>query len=169
MPNDCENSLIVSGSEEDMNPFYAKFSKEILSFNDFVPRPPSQEHYWYDWNVEHWGTKWDAYDESMLYDKGLTSYEVAFTTAWSPPIAFAKRLAEMFPKLTIGISFFEPGMQFLGYYKWKDGTEVEKICYEYMNDQELRDLYNTHTTEQRAAWSDPYEDEEEEDERDLED
>ena len=36
--------------------------------------------YWYDWNVENWGTKWGAYDFERVSDT-----EIKFQTAWSAP------------------------------------------------------------------------------------
>ena len=162
MPNDCENTVVVKGSDEDMKAFYAKFTNENqFSFQDFVPRPPEQEANWYNWNVDNWGTKWDIYQDAFRAMRGVYIYDMSFLTAWSPPLPFLDALAKQFPGLVVSISFFEPGMQFLGYYKWKNGELQEKVYHEYTNDEELKKLFNTHTTNQRAAWWCPDEDEEE--------
>lgn len=43
---------------------------------------------WYGWSVEHWGTKWNAYEVSWREPKhGGQSCVVSMQTAWSPPMA----------------------------------------------------------------------------------
>ena len=45
---------------------------------------------WYKWHIDHWGTKWDAYD---CYTKiGKTYILFVFNTAWTVPIPIIKRL-----------------------------------------------------------------------------
>lgn len=49
---------------------------------------------WYDWSVEHWGSKWNAYDCS--YDgRG----ELSFNTAWSAVSPILVRLSQKFPEV----------------------------------------------------------------------
>ena len=154
--------MVVSGSDEDMKAFYAKFTnKNHLSFQDFVPRPPEQEENWYEWNNANWGTKWDTNEEEFGEQRGTFIYEAHYMTAWAPPLAFMISLAKQFPALTMSISFFEAGMQFLGFYKWVNGELVERISYDYSDNADLKKLYEEHTEEQRAAWWVPDEDEEE--------
>lgn len=50
---------------------------------------------WYDWNCQHWGTKWNAY-ESKAIPGG-----VSFETAWSAPHVVIAALAARFPDATI--------------------------------------------------------------------
>ena len=54
---------------------------------------------WYDWSIQKWGTKWNAYD----YDKD-TDYSDAenlrFQTAWAAPHPVIEKLAEMYPSVT---------------------------------------------------------------------
>lgn len=45
---------------------------------------------WYGWNVEHWGTKWNAYCFERISDT-----EVEFQTAWSAPHPVIEALAMM--------------------------------------------------------------------------
>jgi hypothetical protein len=47
---------------------------------------------WYEWNIENWGTKWDAGEVTMdrLDEKTLRA---VFHTAWSPPEPIFERLA----------------------------------------------------------------------------
>ena len=45
---------------------------------------------WYKWHINHWGTKWGAYD---CYTKiGKTYILFVFNTAWTVPIPIIKRL-----------------------------------------------------------------------------
>ena len=57
---------------------------------------------WYDWRIENWGTKWDAYDrtseESDNGNTGAGTY--TFNTAWAPPVPVIRRLATIFPDIT---------------------------------------------------------------------
>jgi hypothetical protein len=53
---------------------------------------------WYEWSIEKWGTKWNAYD-SCGYDEGSNSIE--FSTAWSAPHPILQKLSEMYPDIEI--------------------------------------------------------------------
>ena len=47
---------------------------------------------WYDWQVHHWGTKWDIQcNDATLVDNVL---EVSFESAWSPPVEALQYAAE---------------------------------------------------------------------------
>lgn len=69
--------------------------------------------YSYDWNVEHWGTKWDAemLDVEMEYDESTEERKVhyTFTTPWVPPIPFFKALVAKWPELTFSIIWEQYG------------------------------------------------------------
>ena len=69
---------------------------------------------WYDWRVQNWDTKWDAYDVTVT-DDDPECLEIEFNTAWSPPEAICHKIREDFPD--IGISWFydEPGCEIAGY------------------------------------------------------
>lgn len=53
---------------------------------------------WYEWSINNWGTKWNAYG----YEEG-TDYsacdELTFQTAWSAPHPILRKLSEMFPEI----------------------------------------------------------------------
>ena len=57
---------------------------------------------WYDWRIENWGTKWDAYDRtSEETDNGNTGTgNYTFSTAWAPPVPVIRRLSFTFPDIT---------------------------------------------------------------------
>lgn len=50
---------------------------------------------WYEWRIEHWGTKWDAYDVRWVDE------ELVFSTAWSPAVPVIRTLSRMFPTVRI--------------------------------------------------------------------
>ena len=69
---------------------------------------------WYHWNIQNWGTKWDAcHVEIDYYDD--SQIEMRFDTSWSPPEPICKRLREMFDDIHVSWFYDEPGMEFAGY------------------------------------------------------
>jgi len=70
---------------------------------------------WYDWRVQNWDTKWDAYDVQV--DGGYDDDEITveFNTAWSPPEAICEALREQYPKATVQWFYDEPGCELAGY------------------------------------------------------
>jgi len=80
-------------------------------------RFPSTGHIddrWYDWRVQNWDTKWDAYDVEFV-DVDPDQFEVTFDTAWSPPEAICNALREQYPDLAISWFYDEPGCELAGY------------------------------------------------------
>jgi hypothetical protein len=88
---------------------------------------------WYGWNMEHWGTKWDASFsgggifalgdsgmdlEATLAAQGLVRAEgraiYKFDTAWGPPSAWFDAMIEQEPELEFMLQFAEPGNDFAG-------------------------------------------------------
>tara|TARA_B100001248_G_scaffold216384_1_gene171301 strand:- start:195 stop:761 length:567 start_codon:yes stop_codon:yes gene_type:complete len=69
---------------------------------------------WYDWRVQNWDTKWDAYDV-VVTDDDEEQLEVEFNTAWSPPEAICEALREQFPDVSISWFYDEPGCEIAGY------------------------------------------------------
>jgi hypothetical protein len=54
---------------------------------------------WYEWNVEHWGTKWN------VSWAGVGNNTFAFDTAWSTPEPVIKALSQKFPSVTFTVEF----------------------------------------------------------------
>ena len=69
---------------------------------------------WYDWRVQNWDTKWDAYDV-VVTDDDPESLEVEFNTAWSPPDAICHALREQYPDVSVSWFYDEPGCEIAGY------------------------------------------------------
>ena len=74
-----------------------------------------QDDRWYDWRVQNWDTKWDAYDV-VVVDPDPENMEIEFNTAWAPPEAICHALREKYED-TVSISWFydEPGEEIAGY------------------------------------------------------
>ena len=69
---------------------------------------------WYDWRIQNWDTKWDAYDV-VVTDEDPDQFEVEFNTAWSPPEAVCSALREQYPDLAVSWFYDEPGCEIAGY------------------------------------------------------
>ena len=53
---------------------------------------------WYKWHIDHWGTKWDAYD---CYTKIGKSYiQFVFSTAWAAPMPIIYKLSVLGYEIT---------------------------------------------------------------------
>lgn len=63
---------------------------------------------WYEWNIEHWGTKWEAYDYEMRSHMP-GEFIFKFETAWDPPRPILAKLAEMWPELRIETKSVDEG------------------------------------------------------------
>ena len=66
---------------------------------------------WYSWSIANWGTKWGAYDFSVVDEAPLT---IKFDTAWSFPTPVFHALEREFPSLTFDIVCFDEGWNFAG-------------------------------------------------------
>lgn len=159
MPNWCSNTLSVSAYEEgSMNEFY-DFLERIkgldeegntsdFSFHSLVPRPKDEED-WYHWNIANWGTKWDVSEVSVSVEEEYAYFN--FQTAWSPPEVWVRKIAPMFPNLTLQLTYHEGGMGFAGklvmegeeiFEDFSVGTEDElywDLATEGMTDEEIED------------------------------
>ena len=63
--------------------------------DDFTVRRFKAEHgsaWWYDWSINHWGTKWNSYDVDVGLNNNTLVYH--FTTAWAEPRPVIRALME---------------------------------------------------------------------------
>jgi hypothetical protein len=138
MPNYCNNSLFIQGESVDVAKFYEnnmiKGSDDMeLDFSRAVPQPkfdnPTEQEMfdsegWYDWNIQNWGTKWNANTNYYDYEEDSEQFTVDFDTAWSPPIAWLEKVVAKYPELTFNLAYHEAGMNFRGE---ADGSEGELV------------------------------------------
>lgn len=124
--------MSVIGHQEDID----IFATHQLSFQHFVPRPAEAEADWYTWNVEHWGTKWEAWDyEENYHEENIL--DVEFVTAWAPPVAFFEALLLKYPRCWLKCTFHEEGGIAGVWIGWvKAGTVKSK--YMFWNEPEAR-------------------------------
>jgi len=102
-------------AERDGFEFYSGAYAKDLSGNVFT-KPEIEEKGlvdWFSWNIENWGTKWDAYDVDV--ERFSPNHcEISFLSAWSPPEPVVIEIQKQFPGLSIGLSFEEVGLGFRG-------------------------------------------------------
>lgn len=133
MPNHVTNQLVIyaEGEGETQRILDAiKGELEVIDFAKIVPEPDnlfkdnlgSEQRAdcvkkgiptWYDWNISNWGTKWNAYCQS-IQDDGYGVFTLQFDTAWSAPLPVIAALREMFPDAEIYGSWLEEGHQSAG-------------------------------------------------------
>ena len=152
MPNWCNNHIEIIGPKhkvdaliegakkgEFLNTLYP-MPKELVdteNSNDtekMSKQPVVDGHNnWYDWRVDKWSTKWDVdvYDGSIqeqeeLFGKDDGDKKVAFgfDSAWSPPIGACETYLQNNNDMSIRLTYYEPGMDFMGV--WED---FDDRCY----------------------------------------
>jgi hypothetical protein len=65
---------------------------------------------WYDWNIDHWGTKWDASETRLSWDGD--DLVINFDTAWDVPREFIEKLSHLYPDVTIDVYAYEEQGQY---------------------------------------------------------
>ena len=127
MPNWCNNSFSITGNTESIKDLWeaaqtAGPDGDFGLLNAIAPIG--------DWEygkaVDTWGTKWDVTDEGLEFidnGDGTASISGWFDSAWAPPIAAYEQLAADFDSCIIECSYYEPGMDFGGFWSSENGDE----------------------------------------------
>ena len=78
---------------------------------------------WYGWRIEHWGTKWNSYDNKIVDRNKIIIY-----TADARPIPVIERLSVLYPGEEIAVAYScpEAGIR-RGYMKFINGVLIEEI------------------------------------------
>lgn len=135
MPNHVTNTLDIQLNEGvDVKKFLKRLrgtdEAEVIDFAVIIPPPDnmftgglsSEDREqckregipnWYDWQVENWGTKWNAYDQHFE-DLGYGILQVRFDTAWTAPHQIIDALREWVEIDYIAGSWLEEGHQSAG-------------------------------------------------------
>lgn len=148
MPNWCDNTVSITGTEEvikrleefvgrPLDSHDEKVDEPIFALANIKPSTPDLdpkyamfptkgEDDWWSNNVNSWGTKWDVFGEGVYKsrDEGKVSY--SFQSAWSPPTPVIERLSEIFPEVRIEFSYYETGMDFWGIEIYENGELVSE-------------------------------------------
>jgi len=167
MPNHIESRLILGGDKKQIKKLQEtiqsnKVDEENgkayfmpIDFEKVIPMPDDLfkgnlgeaekkkygKHNWYDWSVDNWGTKWNAYDmneevpeiiepsNALRFRKDEGSFVITcyhFNTAWSPVPKVIAKLSEMFPDIIMRYSYVDEGGGFAGYDYYKEGEILEE-------------------------------------------
>lgn len=102
----------------------------IFCFNKIIPEDYSHSNMnWYEWRVNHWGTKWGAVnaDGGMEFrtKSGKYTLEYYFETAWGFCEPIMKKLVEEYPTLKFSGAFADEDYGYnCGKFKGERGSLV---------------------------------------------
>ena len=138
MPNWCNNSITITGNTDTIKALWesAQTAEEggFGLLNAIAPMPKelegtvadgSADENWYNWRVSNWGTKWDVSDEGLEFidnGDGTASITGWFDSAWAPPVGAYEQFLEDFDSCVLEASYYEPGMDFGGF--WENGSDI---------------------------------------------
>lgn len=132
MPNWCNNTITISHSDPAMMDRVFNSLSQGKFLNEFFPCPaelhehsaPQQDEVlaqqflekhgasdWYQWQVAHWGTKWDV-GGNATERVDANTVEASFDSAWSPPTQAYEQLVDL--GFEIRAYYYEPGMCYCG-------------------------------------------------------
>ena len=143
MPNHCHNRVTFYSDDTTVILRLHEIFKSDNIFTQFIPEPdwkttpneagelPIQpepdsmyppkfpdgtiDDRWYNWRLQNWGTKWDAYEVEIDDSELHYGFEVTFDTAWSPPEEICHAIKEQFDDVSVSWFYDEPGMEVAGY------------------------------------------------------
>lgn len=141
MPNHICNIVKVKGDSEEVKNFMESVAKEkaqykdeatgygTIDFNKVIPEPEYKNNTdWYDWRIQNWGTKWNAYE----HVKTRNENELYFLTAWSAPKEIYEALTKKFPNLTIEVDYADENMGYnCGKMVFENGEMVDELKTQY--------------------------------------
>jgi len=118
---------------------------------------------WYNWNVEHWGTKWNGYDTEVSATEGDRAV-LQFDTAWSHPLPVIVALSQKFPDETLEVMFADEDLGYnLGAYTMRNGEVLSEDDVVPGSDKALelaaQIKYGKSYAELKAEWGDEDDDE----------
>jgi len=143
MPNWCENKLKMTGPKDLIVALYERAVSLSETTNEGLleamrPMPealkettaPRDKPNWYDWAIDHWGTKWDVETNDLHLSvdevEGKATIVGFFDSAWSPPLEALVWYGEQHPDVEIELGFLEGGLGFAGVLTISDGEAEEK-------------------------------------------
>lgn len=168
MPNWFYFTVNVSGEKKDVEQFMEnvkgseRFQTEGYEFdmNHFIPQPDnifrgnlgSAEKdmckekgipNWYDWNIDNWGTKWNAQweDTEKYFVDGFPS-ELTYhlRTAWAFPEPVIKKMISMYPDLDFHITGEEESGEYGVYVSSSEDEWIEEEPV-YVDEETGREVY----------------------------
>jgi len=89
----------------------------FVNFKENIGRSlsPTYNDVGYRWQIEHWGTKWNALEVEVINDiEESNRMQYMFETAWSSPDEWLKTTAKMFPNCRFSLYYSCEGLEFTG-------------------------------------------------------
>jgi hypothetical protein len=133
MPNHVTNVVRFDGDPELVNHVLEAIrgdeSEQFIDFNKIVPEPDDVKAShgdhgmpaWYNWRVQNWGTKWNAYH---IDEEGPDA--LRFDTAWSTPLPVLIKLSSDFPSIKIHLDYADEDLgNNCGSFEIEDGIATD--------------------------------------------
>jgi len=100
--------------------------------------------YWYDWNQEHWGTKWNCYGQPKEgHPSDATQFK--FETAWSHPNDMIAALSERLPGVVFLVRYADEDTgSNCGKYRIKSGVRF---------DEDIAPRHGDQSSAERRKWA----------------
>ena len=97
---------------------------------------------WYRWQIDNWGTKWDA-SSTCIEELDDNNFDLKFNTAWSPPIYWFEKVIPMYPQLEFDLIFDEESQDYCGRMTGREGEIDLQVGKPYFTDhEEKRVIYD---------------------------
>ena len=158
MPNWCSNSITITGPIETIRPLYDEAIQDaddetgLLNAMHPMPKhlhetvsPSADGEDWYTWRVNNWGTKWEVSSEGLEFEDngdGTATLSGWFDSAWAPPIGAYENFCDMMDNCVLEASYFEPGMDFAGFWSSENGDEYcDDLHGEWQRGDDASDLF----------------------------
>ena len=110
--------------------FFDKLVSEVKAYCDATAI--QEKEYgcvgWYDYNLKHFGTKWDSQLtdwDSWYVDDNTRVIIFKVETAWSIPDTWLEYLAEKYPNLGFAVRTYEEQPAWNGYFNVREGDFIE--------------------------------------------
>ena len=144
MPNWCTNHVYIDADYDSLVEIenFVESEEREFDFERIIPMPENiyrgnfgleeeklyGKNNWYDWSIEHWGTKWNAIEVLHI---GFGDYW--FDTAWSPCENVIAKLSCLFPQATIRYWYYEEN-HFYGMSLYEGGELIFRMDGDYQID-----------------------------------
>lgn len=154
MPNHVTNILTFVGDKDEIKAMHEavknkKYGLGTIDFNKIIPMPRNifrgnlgvkerrkfGKNNWYDWSVDNWGTKWNAYGYDGTEYGSYMQGTMSFLTAWAAPHPVIRKLSTLYPELEITHEWAnEDYGSDCGRIVYRGGEQYEEYYPEYVED-----------------------------------
>ena len=144
MPNWNKNYLEIEGDEKQKKKMLKSLKKggmsAVLGFNYDGKNGDEIRSL----NLEQLGTKWDIDPRELKEVKIKGKKVLSFDTAWSPPVEFVYNASKKYPGLKLRLLAVEPGFEYLGELKVKNGKTLKSYDCDLSNirDSKCKRIFN---------------------------